>query len=181
MFEPHGAFVVLLARLWQQEADATLRKARALKAQRSEEYQKAHTSTSRSQEEPSSVANKQLEKKRRLAEEALQRVGGGRNYSRSALRIFPWFLRILTVWLSTTESPDGVTRLDKNSLCSLPPTRRRRPRSNTRAALLTPASGRWTWPTPRAPSSRRSARWSSSVTSRSRRWVSSDVTNQTTQ
>lgn len=79
MFEPHGAFVVLLVRLWQQEADATLRKARALKAQRSEEYQKAHTSTSRSQEEPSSVANKQLEKKRRLAEEALQRVGGGRN------------------------------------------------------------------------------------------------------
>lgn len=53
-----------------------MRKARALKAQRSEEYQKAHTSTSRSQEELSSVANKQLEKKRRLAEEALQRVGG---------------------------------------------------------------------------------------------------------
>lgn len=57
-----------------QEADATLRKVRALKAQRSEEYQKAHTSTSRSQEEPSSVANKQLEKKKRLAEEALQRA-----------------------------------------------------------------------------------------------------------
>lgn len=79
MFEPHKTFVVPLVRLRQQEADATLRKARALKAQRSEEYQKAHTSTSRSQEEPSSVANKQLEKKRRLAEEALQRVGGGRN------------------------------------------------------------------------------------------------------
>lgn len=87
MFEPHKAFVVLLVRLLQQEADATLRKARALKAQRSEEYQKAHTSTSRSQEEPSSVANKQLEKKRRLAEEALQRVGGGRNYSQSMMHI----------------------------------------------------------------------------------------------
>lgn len=90
MFEPHGAFVVLLVRLRQQEADATLRKVRALKAQRSEEYQKAHTSTSRSQEEPSSVANKQQEKKRRLAEEALQRVGGGRDYSRSAVRAFSW-------------------------------------------------------------------------------------------
>lgn len=78
MFKPHGASVVLLVWLRQQEADATLRKARALKAQRSEEYQKAQTSNSRSQEEPSSVANKQLEKKRRLAEEALQRVGGGK-------------------------------------------------------------------------------------------------------
>lgn len=88
MFEPHEAFVVMLVRLRQQEADATLRKARALKAQRSEDYQKAHTSTSRSQEEPSSVANKQLEKKRRLVEEALQRVGRGRNYSQSAMHLF---------------------------------------------------------------------------------------------
>ncbi|XP_023263162.1 rho GTPase-activating protein 29-like isoform X1 [Seriola lalandi dorsalis] len=59
-----------------QEADATLRKARALKAQRREEYQKAHSSTNRSQEEQSNnTANKQLEKKRRLEEEALQKVG----------------------------------------------------------------------------------------------------------
>lgn len=57
-----------------QEADATLRKARALKAQRREEYQKAHSSTNRSQEEQSNAANKQLEKKRRLEEEALQRA-----------------------------------------------------------------------------------------------------------
>uniref|UniRef100_A0A3B4U262 Rho GTPase-activating protein 29 n=1 Tax=Seriola dumerili TaxID=41447 RepID=A0A3B4U262_SERDU len=58
-----------------QEADATLRKARALKAQRREEYQKAHSSTNRSQEEQSNnTANKQLEKKRRLEEEALQKA-----------------------------------------------------------------------------------------------------------
>lgn len=57
-----------------QEADATLRKARALKAQRREEYQKAHSSTSRSQEEQSNAGNKQLEKKRRLEEEALQKA-----------------------------------------------------------------------------------------------------------
>ncbi|XP_076601794.1 rho GTPase-activating protein 29-like isoform X1 [Chaetodon auriga] len=57
-----------------QEADATLRKARALKAQRREEYQKAHSSTNRSQEEQSNTGNKQLEKKRRLEEEALQKA-----------------------------------------------------------------------------------------------------------
>ncbi|XP_034469671.1 rho GTPase-activating protein 29-like isoform X1 [Hippoglossus hippoglossus] len=58
-----------------QEADATLRKARALKSQRREEYQKAHSSTNRSQEEQSNNAgNKQLEKKRRLEEEALQKA-----------------------------------------------------------------------------------------------------------
>lgn len=62
---------------WQQEADASLRKARALKAQRRDEYQKAHSSTNRSQEEQSHVANKQLEKKRRLEEEALQKVDRG--------------------------------------------------------------------------------------------------------
>ncbi len=61
---------------WQQEADAALRKARALKAQRREEYQKACSSTNRSQEEQSNVGNKQLEKKRKLEEEALQKVGG---------------------------------------------------------------------------------------------------------
>ncbi|XP_071347432.1 rho GTPase-activating protein 29-like isoform X2 [Trachinotus anak] len=58
-----------------QEADATLRKARALKVQRREEYQKAHSSTNRSQEEQSNyTGNKQLEKKRRLEEEALQKA-----------------------------------------------------------------------------------------------------------
>uniref|UniRef100_A0AAQ5ZPY1 Rho GTPase-activating protein 29 n=1 Tax=Amphiprion ocellaris TaxID=80972 RepID=A0AAQ5ZPY1_AMPOC len=57
-----------------QETDATLRKARALKAQRREEYQKAQSSTNRSQEEQSTAGNKQLEKKRRLEEEALQKA-----------------------------------------------------------------------------------------------------------
>lgn len=122
MFEPHGAFVVLLVRLWQQEADATLRKARALKAQRSEEYQKAHTSTSRSQEEPSSVANKQLEKKRRLAEEALQRVGGGRNCSRSAMRIFPWLTHPHSLTVNCCKVPMPSPALTR-ALCVpyLPP------------------------------------------------------------
>lgn len=54
-----------------------MRKARGLKAQRREEYQKARSSTSRSQEEQSNAGNKQLEKKRRLEEEALQKVGRG--------------------------------------------------------------------------------------------------------
>uniref|UniRef100_A0A7N6FLZ9 Rho GTPase-activating protein 29 n=1 Tax=Anabas testudineus TaxID=64144 RepID=A0A7N6FLZ9_ANATE len=58
-----------------QETHATLRKARVLKAQRKEEYQKAHSSTNRSQEEQANnAANKQLDKKRRLQEEALQKV-----------------------------------------------------------------------------------------------------------
>ncbi|KAM9844919.1 rho GTPase-activating protein 29-like [Aulostomus maculatus] len=57
-----------------QEADGSLRKARALKAQRREEYQKAHLSTNRSQEEQSNTGNKQLEKKKRLEEEALQKA-----------------------------------------------------------------------------------------------------------
>uniref|UniRef100_A0A8C5I419 Rho GTPase-activating protein 29 n=1 Tax=Gouania willdenowi TaxID=441366 RepID=A0A8C5I419_GOUWI len=57
-----------------QEADATLRKALALTAQRKEEYQKAQSSTNRSQEEQSNPGNKQLEKKRKIEEEALQRA-----------------------------------------------------------------------------------------------------------
>ncbi|XP_013862949.1 rho GTPase-activating protein 29 isoform X2 [Austrofundulus limnaeus] len=57
-----------------QEADSTLRKARALNTQRREEYQKAHSSKSRSQEEQPNTGNKQLEKKRKLQEEALQKV-----------------------------------------------------------------------------------------------------------
>ncbi|KAM9718462.1 rho GTPase-activating protein 29-like isoform 1-T1 [Menidia menidia] len=55
-----------------QEADTTLRKARALKTQRREEYQKAHSN--RSQEEQSNAGHKQLEKKRRIQEEALQKA-----------------------------------------------------------------------------------------------------------
>lgn len=59
---------------WQQDAEAALRKARALKTQRREEYEKAQSSTNRSLEEQSNAMNKQLEKKRRLEEEALQKV-----------------------------------------------------------------------------------------------------------
>ncbi|XP_034559376.1 rho GTPase-activating protein 29-like [Notolabrus celidotus] len=54
-----------------QEADVTLRKARALKAQRREEYQRAHSYINRSQDEQSNAGNRQLEKKRKLEEEAL--------------------------------------------------------------------------------------------------------------
>ena len=54
-----------------------MRKARVQKAQKREEYQKAHSSTNRSQEEQSNAGNKQLEKKRKLEEEALQKVGRG--------------------------------------------------------------------------------------------------------
>uniref|UniRef100_A0AAX7SRK3 Rho GTPase-activating protein 29 n=1 Tax=Astatotilapia calliptera TaxID=8154 RepID=A0AAX7SRK3_ASTCA len=57
-----------------QEADATLRKARVLKTQRREEYQKAQSAASRSQEDQSNAGNKQLEKKRKLEEEALQKA-----------------------------------------------------------------------------------------------------------
>uniref|UniRef100_A0A671XV94 Rho GTPase-activating protein 29 n=1 Tax=Sparus aurata TaxID=8175 RepID=A0A671XV94_SPAAU len=68
-----------------QEADATLRKARALKAQRREEYQKAQSSTNRSQEEQSNAGNKQLEKKRRLEEEALQKAEEAQDQYQSCL------------------------------------------------------------------------------------------------
>lgn len=79
------AFVVDPCGFWQQEAEATLRKARALKAQRREDYQKAHSSTNRSQEEQSNAGNKQLEKKRRLEEEALQKVGRGEDDRRNII------------------------------------------------------------------------------------------------
>ncbi|XP_054622882.1 rho GTPase-activating protein 29-like isoform X2 [Dunckerocampus dactyliophorus] len=65
---------------WQKEqkkmheADASLRKAQALKALKREEYQKARLSTSRSLEEQQNTGNKQLERKRKLEEEALQKA-----------------------------------------------------------------------------------------------------------
>uniref|UniRef100_A0A672YZ93 Rho GTPase-activating protein 29 n=1 Tax=Sphaeramia orbicularis TaxID=375764 RepID=A0A672YZ93_9TELE len=68
-----------------QEADSSLRKARALKAQRREEYQKAHSSTNRSQEEQSNTGNKQLEKKRRLEEEALQKAEEAKDQYQSCM------------------------------------------------------------------------------------------------
>uniref|UniRef100_UPI003AADB4C9 rho GTPase-activating protein 29-like n=1 Tax=Centroberyx gerrardi TaxID=166262 RepID=UPI003AADB4C9 len=76
---------------WQREqkkmheADASVRKARAVKAQRREEYQKARSSTSRSQEEQSNTGNKQLEKKRRLEEEALHKAEEAKDQYRSCM------------------------------------------------------------------------------------------------
>ncbi|XP_056148919.1 rho GTPase-activating protein 29-like isoform X4 [Lampris incognitus] len=76
---------------WQREqkkmheADVSLRKARALQAQRREEYQKAHSSTSRSQEEQPNAGNKQLEKKKRLEEEALQKAEEAQDQYRSCV------------------------------------------------------------------------------------------------
>ncbi|KAM6918899.1 rho GTPase-activating protein 29-like [Xenentodon cancila] len=66
-----------------QEADTTLRKVRASKAQRREEYQKAHSSTNRSQEEQSNPGSKQLEKKRKIEEEALQKAEEARDQYQS--------------------------------------------------------------------------------------------------
>lgn len=63
----------------QNEADSALRKARLLQAQRHEEYEKAKVSTSRLEEEHilgggGAATAKPLEKRRRLEEEALQKV-----------------------------------------------------------------------------------------------------------
>ncbi|CAL8320927.1 unnamed protein product [Arctogadus glacialis] len=82
---------------WQREqkkmleAEASMRKARALQAQRREEYQRARSSTTRSQEEqqqqtqpPATAAgSKQLEKKRKIEEEALQKVEEAQEQCRS--------------------------------------------------------------------------------------------------
>ncbi|KAG9351083.1 hypothetical protein JZ751_024973 [Albula glossodonta] len=57
-----------------QEADSALKKARLLQAQRREEYEKARFSTSRAEEEQLGAGGKQLEKRRRLEEEALQKA-----------------------------------------------------------------------------------------------------------
>uniref|UniRef100_A0A672RKT5 Rho GTPase-activating protein 29 n=1 Tax=Sinocyclocheilus grahami TaxID=75366 RepID=A0A672RKT5_SINGR len=66
---------------WQREqkkmhdADSALKKARLLQAQRQEEYEKARCSTSRVEEEQIGTAGgKQLEKRRKLEEEALQKA-----------------------------------------------------------------------------------------------------------
>lgn len=58
----------------QHEADGALKKARLLQAQRQEEYEKAKVSTTRLEEEQGVAGAKQLEKRRRLEEEALQKV-----------------------------------------------------------------------------------------------------------
>ncbi|XP_061549651.1 rho GTPase-activating protein 29-like isoform X2 [Phycodurus eques] len=76
---------------WQRElkkmheADTGLRKARTLKAQRREEYQKARSSTSRSLDEQPNAGNKQLERKRRLEEEALQKAEEAQDQYQSSM------------------------------------------------------------------------------------------------
>uniref|UniRef100_A0A8C2ICV1 Rho GTPase-activating protein 29 n=1 Tax=Cyprinus carpio TaxID=7962 RepID=A0A8C2ICV1_CYPCA len=64
---------------WQREqkkmVDSALKKARLLQTQRQEEYEKAHCSTSRVEEEQIGMAGgKLLEKRRKLEEEALQKA-----------------------------------------------------------------------------------------------------------
>lgn len=67
----------------QQELETALRKAKLLYTQRQDEYEKAKSCTARAEEEHLSSSgsfvkdfSKQLEKKRRLEEEALQKVRG---------------------------------------------------------------------------------------------------------
>ncbi|XP_048832788.1 rho GTPase-activating protein 29-like isoform X1 [Brienomyrus brachyistius] len=57
-----------------QEAENALRKARILQAQRLEEYERARSCTSRAEEEQLTSGGKQLEKRRRMEEEALQKA-----------------------------------------------------------------------------------------------------------
>uniref|UniRef100_A0AAZ3NMD1 Rho GTPase-activating protein 29 n=1 Tax=Oncorhynchus tshawytscha TaxID=74940 RepID=A0AAZ3NMD1_ONCTS len=64
-----------------QESEAALRKARWTQVQRRDEYHKAQSSASRSQEEQS----KQLDKKRKLEEEALQKAEDARDQYRSCV------------------------------------------------------------------------------------------------
>ncbi|XP_068200058.1 rho GTPase-activating protein 29 isoform X2 [Antennarius striatus] len=64
------------------EADSALKKARLLQAQRQEEYEKAKVSTSRLEEEQigGAAGARQLEKRRRLEEEALQKAEEAREH-----------------------------------------------------------------------------------------------------
>ncbi|XP_051771024.1 rho GTPase-activating protein 29 isoform X2 [Ctenopharyngodon idella] len=65
---------------WQRElkkmseAESALKKARLLKVQKKEEYEKARSSTSRTEEEQPTAGGRTLEKKRRVEEEALQKA-----------------------------------------------------------------------------------------------------------
>uniref|UniRef100_A0AAZ3PPV2 Rho GTPase-activating protein 29 n=1 Tax=Oncorhynchus tshawytscha TaxID=74940 RepID=A0AAZ3PPV2_ONCTS len=64
-----------------QESEAALRKAQWAQTQRTDEYQKAQSSASRSQEEQP----RQLDKKRKLEEEALQKAEDARDHYRSCV------------------------------------------------------------------------------------------------
>lgn len=64
---------------WQQEAEVNLRKAKQIYMQRSEEHDKAKYMAVKAEEEQqnttSSITTKTLDKKRRLEEEAKNKVG----------------------------------------------------------------------------------------------------------
>ncbi|KAJ8010451.1 hypothetical protein DPEC_G00075210 [Dallia pectoralis] len=74
---------------WQREqkklheADSALRKARLLQSQRQEEYEKVRVSTRRVEEEQLGAAK--LEKRRRLEEEAMQKMDEARDYCKACL------------------------------------------------------------------------------------------------
>uniref|UniRef100_A0AAR2IQS3 Rho GTPase-activating protein 29 n=1 Tax=Pygocentrus nattereri TaxID=42514 RepID=A0AAR2IQS3_PYGNA len=71
---------------WQREqkkmheAESALKKAHVLKAQRQEEYERARSSTSRAEEDQLGAGGKQLEKRRRLEDEALQKAEEAREH-----------------------------------------------------------------------------------------------------
>ncbi|XP_049336829.1 rho GTPase-activating protein 29 isoform X1 [Astyanax mexicanus] len=76
---------------WQREqkkmheAESALKKARLLKDQRQEEYERARISTSRAEEEQLGAGGKQLEKRRRLEDEALQKAEEAREHYRQCI------------------------------------------------------------------------------------------------
>ncbi|OXB57936.1 hypothetical protein ASZ78_003922 [Callipepla squamata] len=76
----------------QQELEASLRKAKLLYTQRQDEYEKAKSCTARAEEEHLSSSgsfakdvSKQLEKKRRLEEEALQKAEEANEYYKASM------------------------------------------------------------------------------------------------
>ncbi|XP_072535365.1 rho GTPase-activating protein 29 isoform X2 [Salminus brasiliensis] len=76
---------------WQREqkkmheAESALKKARMLKDQRQEEYERARNSTSRAEEDQLGAGGKQLEKRRRLEDEALQKAEEAREHYRHCI------------------------------------------------------------------------------------------------
>ncbi|OXB81484.1 UNVERIFIED_CONTAM: hypothetical protein H355_004390 [Colinus virginianus] len=77
---------------WLQELEASLRKAKLLYTQRQDEYEKAKSCTARAEEEHLSSSgsfakdvSKQLEKKRRLEEEALQKAEEANEYYKASM------------------------------------------------------------------------------------------------
>ncbi|KAI5611107.1 rho GTPase-activating protein 29 isoform X2 [Silurus asotus] len=76
---------------WQREqkkmheAESALKKARLLKDQRQEEYERARSSTSRAEEDQLGAGGKQLEKRRRMEDEALQKAEEAREHYRHCI------------------------------------------------------------------------------------------------